>query len=317
MRDTQSFSAFSGCRWAWSMVLAVCLLLAWGASPALTVHPVAPHVYALVGDLSQRSADNLGNNATFGAVLTDEGVILVDPGGSYQGAARIEAALRGITDKPVVMVINTGGQDHRWLGNGYFRARGARIVASREAVADQRARARDQISALYTLVGEAGMRGTHEVYADQLFDDVVTLNVGGVTLEVHHPGHAHTAGDSYVWLPDSQILFSGDIVYMERMLSVGPHSNSFTWLKSFEALADHRPKHLVPGHGHPTTLAGARADTYEYLKALRAAVGEFMEQGGAIEDIGRIDQSRFAYLRNYEQLKGRNAQRVYEELEWE
>jgi hypothetical protein len=33
--------------------------------------------------------------------------------------------------------------------------------------------------------------------------------------------------------------------------------------------------------------------------------------------VGGIDQSRFARLENYEQLKGRNAQRVYEELEWE
>jgi hypothetical protein len=36
-----------------------------------------------------------------------------------------------------------------------------------------------------------------------------------------------------------------------------------------------------------------------------------------MEDVGEIDQSRFEYLSNYDTLKGRNAQRVYEELEWE
>ena len=42
-----------------------------------------------------------------------------------------------------------------------------------------------------------------------------------------------------------------------------------------------------------------------------------MDDGNGMEDIGKIDQSRFSYLDNYEALKGRNAQRVFEELEWE
>jgi hypothetical protein len=36
-----------------------------------------------------------------------------------------------------------------------------------------------------------------------------------------------------------------------------------------------------------------------------------------MESVGQIDQSRFSYLENYDMLKGRNAQRVYAELEWE
>ena len=48
---------------------------------------------------------------------------------------------------------------------------------------------------------------------------------------------------------------------------------------------------------------------------LRQAITDFMEGGGGIEKVGNIDQSRFSYLSNYEELKGRNAQRVYEEWE--
>jgi len=50
---------------------------------------------------------------------------------------------------------------------------------------------------------------------------------------------------------------------------------------------------------------------------LRAAVQAFMDEGQGMEDIRAIDQSRFAYLKNFDSLSGRNAQRVYEELEWE
>jgi hypothetical protein len=42
-----------------------------------------------------------------------------------------------------------------------------------------------------------------------------------------------------------------------------------------------------------------------------------MDEGHGMEDIGKIDQSDFSYLSNFDSLKGRNAQRVYEELEWE
>ncbi len=61
----------------------------------------------------------------------------------------------------------------------------------------------------------------------------------------------------------------------------------------------------------------AKQDTYDYLIFLRKAVGKFMDDGGHISEIATIDQSRFAYLKNYETLKGRNAQKVYTELEWE
>src|SRR3990172_1560391 len=131
----------------------------------LQVQKVTDGVYALVGEMEQRSPENLGNNATFGVIVTGDGVVLVDPGGSYNGAKQIHEAIRSISDKPVRLVINTGGQDHRWLGNGYFKAQGARLVASKAAVADQRARVTDQLIGLNRLVGEKLMAGTEAVHA--------------------------------------------------------------------------------------------------------------------------------------------------------
>ncbi len=258
-----------------------------------------------------------GNNANFGVVITEEGVVLIDSGGTYLGARMIDTAIREITDKPVTVVINTGGQDHRWLGNGYFKARGARIIASEKAVADQKARASDQLLALGNLVGSEGVKGTEPVYADETFSDGKTLTLGKTRFEVQDAGPAHTPGDSFVWLPDHKILFSGDIVYMDRMLSIGPQSAHRGWIKAFEAIAALEPEGVVPGHGDPADLAKATAHSYDYLVFLREAVSDFMDQGRGIEDVGDIDQSRFDYLNNYDVLHGRNAQRVFEELEWE
>ncbi len=278
---------------------------------------VTPRIWALVGPLGQRNPGNLGNNATFGVVLTDSGVVLIDPGAGRLAAQAIERALGKITDKPVTLVINTGGQDHRWLGNRYWREKGARIVASDAAIADQKDRASEQLSALVALVGEFALADTEPAYADTTFARDLTLTEGGVTLKLHWSGGAHTPGDSWVWVPAEDTVFTGDVVYTERMLAILPVSDSRNWIRAFDAIAALEPAHLVPGHGAPTDLFTATADTRDYLAALRDRVRAFMEAGGDIVDIGRIDQSDFGYLRNFRQLAGRNAQAVYEAMEWE
>jgi glyoxylase-like metal-dependent hydrolase (beta-lactamase superfamily II) len=287
------------------------------ADPVLQPMQLADDVYALVGPTSDRDPRNLGNNANFGIVITAEGVVLIDPGATFKGARMIHEAVLAITDKPIKVVINTGGQDHRWLGNAYFKALGARVIASEKAVADQRTRLAEQLSRLGGSVGADGMQGTTAAYADETFSQSKVVELGGERIEIHHAGHAHTPGDSFVWLPGRKVLFSGDIVYVDRMLRVGPQSAHRSWIAAFEAMAARAPEIVVPGHGRPTTLDKARADTYDYLVFLRAAVQQLIEDGNGMETLSSIDQSRFDYLANYDLLKGRNAQRVYEEIEWE
>ena len=48
----------------------------------LKTHQLADNVYLLVGPLTNRTPGNLGNNANFGVVLTEVGVVLIDPGGT-------------------------------------------------------------------------------------------------------------------------------------------------------------------------------------------------------------------------------------------
>ncbi|MEW8211065.1 MAG: MBL fold metallo-hydrolase [Candidatus Thiodiazotropha taylori] len=306
------------------MLRVIALLFAVVASTAsvqagqvLKTEKLAENVYALIGPLTNRNPENLGNNANFGVIVTDDGVVLIDSGATDKGARMIHAAIKEITDKAVKWVINSGGQDHRWMGNGYFKALGATIIASEKAVADQKARRESQLDRLWSLVGKEGLEGTDYIYADESFSQQKLFKVGNTRIEIHHAGHAHTPGDSYIWLPQHKIVFSGDIVYTDRMLGVGSMSAHKSWIATFEAMAAKQPEIVVGGHGNPATLAKAKADTYDYLRFLREAVLAFMDQGNSLEDIGKIDQSRFSYLKNYDSLKGRNAQRVYEELEWE
>jgi glyoxylase-like metal-dependent hydrolase (beta-lactamase superfamily II) len=302
-----------------SLAFVVLITLWHGPAEALDPVRVAHNVYALVGELGQRSATNLGNNATFGVVVTEAGVVLVDAGATARGAAHIETAIRTITNQQVVAVINTGGQDHRWLGNAYWKAKGARIIASKAAVADQRSRFDMQRMGLEQLVGKDGLAETAPHYADETFETTLDLVVGGVALRLVHPGRAHTPGDTFVWLPSHRIVFAGDIVFTSRMLGILslPVSASADWIKAFDALAALSPVTVVPGHGRPTTLAQAKADTRDYLVHLRTEVKRVLDAKGDMNVVAKIDQSAFSRLAGADQLAGRNAQAVFAEMEFE
>ncbi|MCP5367951.1 MAG: MBL fold metallo-hydrolase [Hyphomicrobiales bacterium] len=304
-----------------AILLFLALVLAGQAARAepvaLRVRSVADGVYALVGDLAQRSPDNLGNNATFGLVVTGAGAVLIDSGGSDRGAAQIEAAVRTVTDAPIVAVINTGGQDHRWMGNARFKAKGARIIASAAAVADQAARVDAQVQMLNALVGAAGMAGTTPRRADETFDEALDLTLGGTAIQVRHAGAAHTPGHAFVWLPAQRVLFTGDGVYMDRMLGVIEVSDLKSWIAVFEAMAALDPKVVVPGHGEPAPLAKARTETYAYLVNLRDRVRAVIAAGGGESEAVEVDQSAFAHLANFDQLARRNALAAFVQLEFE
>ena len=299
-----------------TLCAAACLFSSLAAHAFSTVR-IADNVYALVGDLGQRSPANLGHNMTSGFIVTDEGVIVIDTGGSRANAEKIHAAIRKVTDRKIIYAINTGGQDHRWFGNNYFKMQGAKIVAADSTVRDMRERGAEQVERIKPLLGDR-FAGTQLAYPDTTFAQRMTLPVKDITIELIHTGGAHTPGDLLVWLPQSSVVFTGDTVFAERLLGILPDGAS-RWIKSLEYLRDTlKPRIVVPGHGAVTNIDHALRDSYDYLVFLRSAVTKRFSDGAfdPVEASQNLDQSRFSYLQNYEDLglRSRNALAVAEEV---
>jgi glyoxylase-like metal-dependent hydrolase (beta-lactamase superfamily II) len=291
---------------------------AWAQAVEVKFQAVAPNVYAHVGDIEGRTYENEALNANIGLVVTPAGAALIDPGASFQSARQIAEAVKKVTPQPVRWVINTGGQDHRWLGNGYFKAQGAEIMAHADAEADMKARGPEHLKANAPVLKEK-MDGTELVLPTRWLKDASTkLELGGTTIEVVHRKGGHTPGDSLVWLPQSGVVFTGDVVYVDRILGMHPVSKTKTWVESFEALEALKPKVVVPGHGSVTTLAKAQTDTGNLLKALRAHMGRAVEAGTDMSTaIKSFDAAPYKHLKHVEVWLPQIANLTYLEMEQE
>ena len=307
-----------GGRLAW-LAFAMLLWISGAAySQVLRFLPVAPQIYAAVGDTNARTPPNAGLNANYGLIVTAQGAILLDSGASVHSAKLIEQAVKAVTSQPVKWVINTGSQDHRWLGNAYFAAQGAQIWAHEAAVADMSARGAEQLASLKQALQEQ-MAGTTAMPAPNLIrGQHQKLQWGGMDLEFVYRGGGHTPGDMLVWLPRERVVFAGDVVYVDRMLGMLPVSRSKTWLESFEALDTLAPAIVVPGHGNVTQLATARQQTRDLLGALRAHMKKEVDGAGDLNAAVRsFDGSPWKSLQHAQTWLGPNAHAVYLEVERE
>ena len=302
------------------LVICWCLVLTASAVQAFKFQPqpVTEHVYALIGPASGRTYDNLGLNANFGFIVTTEGVALIDSGASRQGAQAIERAVRKITDQPIRWVLNTGSQDHRWLGNAYFLEQGAQVIALQRTAFTQQRFAEQQLTGLEPILKErlAGTVGQHT--SNPINGDSATLTLGGVPVELHWFGDAHFPGDAVVWLPQQGVLFSGDLIYVDRMLGVLPWSRVESWKTAFDnALATLKPTIIVPGHGNLCDADQAKRDTGDYLAWLLAEIKPAAENWDGLEaTVAKYgDEARWRYLKNFDSLHRGNINRSYVQFE--
>lgn len=273
-------------------------------------------VYAIVGPLGQRSQANAGLNANYGFVVTPQGVILIDSGASAHSAAMLEQAIQKVTRQPVRWVLNTGSQDHRWLGNAYFAAKGAQVHALAATVKTQKDFAEQQILGLSRFVGDQ-MKGTQVQHATVVHPATeVSLTLGGVQLQWIQT-NAHYPGDTMIHMPSHAVVLTGDLVYVDRLLGVLPQSNVRHASQAFERLRTLAPRHVVPGHGRVTDMAQAQKETGDYYRFLITQVGSAARNMEPMSETldAHAAPAQFKHLQNFDELHRANMNRVFVDFE--
>ena len=276
-----------------------------------------PGVFSATGATAPPTYDNAGHNNNLSFIITGEGVVVVNGGGSYLLAEALHDEIKAITDQEVVLVVDENGQGHAMLGNSYWVGQGVKIIAHVDAAAEFEERGFRSLASMQRLIKERG-EGTFVQGPTETFVDEYTLELGEFQIEVLYLGPSHSAGDVVVWLPKQSLVIAGDMAFHERMLPIFEDTYTLDWLETwdneFEVL---NATYVIPGHGHPTNMDQVRRYTKGYLEYLRSQIGILLDDGGGLAEAYYVDQSPYANLDTFEELATKNAGRVYEQMEFE
>ena len=245
------------------------------------VDQIAAHTYVIHGPLGYFSVANQGftNNPAF--VVTRDGVVVIDPGGSLQAGRMVMKQLRTVTDKPVTHVLNTHMHPDHWLGNHGVREAypNAVLMAHPETIKRAPGSAEEWIRLIHTLT-EGFTAGTRAVVPTVAIRDGAVLNTGGMTFRIHAPGDAHSNTDIMIEVVEDSVVFGGDNLMSKRL----PRLDDATFKGSIEACrlaARLNARYYVSGHG-PT-------GGVEIVKAYEAYLTTLYEEVKKHHDMGKSD----------------------------
>ena len=215
---------------------------------------------------------NHGFSMNSGLIVGKDRAAVIDTGSGPREAAGLHAAIRRITDLPL-LVINTHAHGDHVFGNKYFAAHGVQdFHASAAAVEHLRGHGDAERQLVRFLEPEMALRqGPYSsivVPGKIIAETGATLDLGGTTLEVFGLGLGHTSGDLLVRC--GRILFTGDLVE-----EGGPpnfeDADPFLWadlLGRLEEACDPDTV-VVPGHGNVVDPEFVRLQHREMLAAIR------------------------------------------------
>ena len=240
---------------------------------------VAPGVYVIHGPTELPSPSNQGfmNNPAF--LVTDDGVVVIDPGSSVQVGEMVLARIEQVTDRPVLAVFNTHIHGDHWLGNQAIRAKYPAVpIYGHERVAPKvLAGAGAEWVQMLLRMTEQAIAGTEVVGPDHPVNDGDELAIGGLTYRVMHNDKAHTDTDIMLHVQEKGVVFLGDNAGHQRILRL--EGGSFTG--NIEALGQALATGatvFVPGHG-PSGGAEVAERYRDYLDTLYGTVQQGFDDG--------------------------------------
>lgn len=247
------------------------------------VREIAPGVFFRYSSISATDKNVVfgGSNNIF--VVFKDYVVVFDANFPKE-AGDVIAAIKEKTDKPIRYVLDSHHHGDHAYGNAVFSQAGASIVSSANTGRLLRVDGPKQFEdAGKGATGRPDIAKSYLKVPDLLFDEKLVLDDGTQHVEFLFLGHAHTAGDAFMYLPQHKILCTGDACTNGPFNYMG-HSDSASWIRVLDRAMQLDVKLVCPGHG---PLAGPEVlkKQQRYFKELRAQVKKGIDANKQFEDI--------------------------------
>lgn len=272
-------------------------------APPAAAQEVSEGIYAYV----QPDGSWWINNTGF--LVGRRGVVSVDACSTQRRTLAYLDAIAKVTSLPVRTLVNTHHHGDHTFGNCFFP--GATIVGHDKVREALFAWGMPRSAPIWTEVdwGEIELSPPFLTY-----DEGVHLYVNDLRCEVAFVGTAaHTTNDSYLWVPERRLLFSGDVLFNggTPFLVQGSVSGM---LEALDRLAELGAEVIVPGHGGvcgPEVIDRVRG----YVRFVQDSAAAGHAAGLAPLELARsLDLGEYAGWLDAERIVG-NVHRAYAEIE--
>jgi cyclase len=219
-------------------------------------------------------------------VVTQEGVVMIDSCNSPLDSRKMLAAIKKVTDKPIMFLIDTETHsDH--TANHFIFSPPATVInhqGAGEGMKKEYDPKRAETLAAKSPEMRAALEGFKMIPPQIEYKDKLTINLGERTFELIYLKNVHSEADTVIWLPKERVLFSGSAANVRTFINLRPSVVIPDVLASYKLMKSLNPEIVVTGHGPVSTTKVF--DEYEgFYTLLLKRVGDMAAQGKSLDEI--------------------------------
>ena len=256
-----------------------------------------------------------------GVIIGPESVMVIDAQATPVMAKTVVEKIRTVTDKPIKHVLLSHYHAVRVLGATGFEA--SEVIASkttRDMIVERGQEDWDSELGRFPRLFRAAESVPGLTWPTITFEREMSIWLGNREVRIKHIGRGHTAGDTIAYVPDADVVFSGDLVEYHSACYCGD-AHFEDWQVTLDRIAALDPTAIVPGRGAAVTgremVGEAIALTRDFLSThydsvkASAARGESLKQ--AFDACRKAADPKFKDFAIYEHCLPFNVARAYDE----
>ena len=256
-----------------------------------------------------------------GVIIGDDAVMVVEAQATPRLANKVIEEIRKVTDKPITHLVLTHYHAVRVLGASAFQA--PEVIMGEKAramVAERGQEDWDSEFARFPRLFEGHESIPGLTWPTTTFNDRMTVYLGNRRIDLMHLGRAHTAGDIVVYVPDANVMFTGDIVEYHSACYCGD-GHFHDWPGTLGRIRNFNLDAIAPGRGDaligPDMVNAALDLTEDFVRSTYRPAARVALRGGTLKDawdaVRESCDPKFKDYAIYEHCLPFNVARAYDE----